>query len=262
MQALTFSVVIPARLQSTRLPRKVLADLGGKPMIVRVAEQAQRSSAAEVIVAADDAEIITTCEQFGVRAQWTRPDHRSGTERLAEIVEQNQYAPDHIVVNVQGDEPFISPDAIDLVAKTLAQSNEQVVMSTLAHPIETLEEFLNPNVVKVVLSNTNLAHYFSRAPIPYPRDAFNGQKQLPDSFGALRHLGIYAYRAQFLRTYAQLAPSPLEAFESLEQLRVLWHDYLISVATLDAPLGLGVDTPEDLEQARRLLSSSIKGEQL
>lgn len=246
-----FIVVIPARLASSRLPRKALADIGGLPMVVRVAKQAQKSRAKRVIIATDHAEILQACEQYQIEACLTRADHQSGTDRIAELVELFAWADDEMIVNVQGDEPLISPDWINQVADKLAQSGSH--MATLAQNLSTLDDFLNPNIVKVVKNAQDLALYFSRAPIPYPRDAFAADKNaLPVDFPALRHMGLYAYRAAFLRQYAALTPAPLESLEALEQLRVLWHGFTISLATVSEGLSLGVDTLEDLEEARRL----------
>jgi len=240
--------VIPARLASTRLPRKPLADIGGAPMVVRVAQRAARSSAARVVVAADDASIVEACRAHGVQALLTRSDHASGSDRLAEAVGQLALPDAACVVNVQGDEPLIAPAAIDACAALLA-ARADCVMATVAHPIDDPAEFANPNVVKVVLDAQQRALYFSRAPVPWWRD---GGGALPPSPAPLRHVGIYAYRAGFLRRFPALPPAPLERTESLEQLRVLWHGERIAVHVTDERPGPGVDTPEDLERARAL----------
>lgn len=241
-----FKVVIPARHASTRLPAKPLLDLGGKPMVVRVAEQAQQSGAGEIIVAADHPDVQAAATAHGLRVLMTRTDHPSGTDRLAEVAEQCGWDDDTIVVNVQGDEPLIDPELIVQTARQLAESSADI--ATVAHPLVEAADFFNPNVVKVVCTARGDALYFSRAPIPYARDHFAreaGGESLPTGLPAYRHVGLYAYRARFLRAYAQLAPSPLEGFEALEQLRALWHGFRITVAIsahLPAP---GVDTPED-----------------
>jgi 3-deoxy-manno-octulosonate cytidylyltransferase (CMP-KDO synthetase) len=242
----SFSVVIPARLASTRLPNKPLADIGGLPMIVRVARRAAESGARQVVVATDAAEVATACAAHGVRALMTRADHPSGSDRLAEAVEQLGLADDAVVVNVQGDEPLIAPAMIDACAATLA-AQADCVMATVAHALTDPSEFANPNVVKLVTDQAGRALYFSRAPIAWWRDG-GGQPK-----GTLRHVGLYAYRAGFLRRFPQLAVSPLEQIESLEQLRVLWHGERIAVHVSQERPGPGVDTPEDLERVRRLV---------
>jgi 3-deoxy-manno-octulosonate cytidylyltransferase (CMP-KDO synthetase) len=248
-----FVVVIPARLASTRLPNKPLADLGGKPMVVRVAEQALKSAASRVVVATDHEDILAACRQHGIDAVLTRADHPSGTDRLAETVELLGLAPATVVVNVQGDEPLIDPLLIDRLAGLLADGDAP--MATLVHAIHSAADFFNPNVVKVVLDDSGYASYFSRAPIPFARDAFaQTRDELPAGLPAWRHIGMYAYRAGFLATYSALAPSPTEQFEALEQLRVLWHGHRIAVATLNEAPPAGVDTPEDLARVRALLA--------
>lgn len=240
-----FKVVIPARYASTRLPAKPLLDLGGKPMVARVAERAAQSGADEIWVATDHAGVLDAARQHGLSALLTRADHPSGTDRLAEVVEQRGWGDDTLIVNVQGDEPLIDPALIAQTARQLAESGADI--ATVAHPITTATDFFNPNIVKVVCKADGDALYFSRAPIPYARDHFarEGKDSLPAGMQALRHVGLYAYRASFLRAYARLAPSPLEAFESLEQLRALWHGFRISVLVSDHLPMPGVDTPED-----------------
>lgn len=249
---MSFTVLVPARLQSSRLPRKVLADLGGVPMVVRVAQRAQLSQAARVVVAADDAEIVQACEAHHIDCVLTRADHATGSDRLAEACTLLQLDGEDAVVNVQGDEPLIEPGLIDACAALLA-SRPDCVMSTAAHAIATTSELDNPNVVKVVLDGASRALYFSRAPIPWWRDGYGaGISQLPDPL-PLRHIGLYGYRAGFLRRFPLLPPSPLEAIESLEQLRVLWHGERIAVHVSAQRPGPGVDTPDDLARVRKLL---------
>ncbi|PUE26401.1 3-deoxy-manno-octulosonate cytidylyltransferase [Limnohabitans sp. Jir72] len=250
-----FTVVIPARMASSRLPNKPLADIAGLPMVVRVAQRALLSHASQVVVAADDERIVQACQAHGIRALLTRQDHVSGSDRLAEACQLLGLPDDAVVVNVQGDEPLIHPGLINDVAALLAQRPE-ASMSTAAHAIAHLEEFTNPNVVKVVLDARQMALYFSRAPIPWWRDgqADGGFKSLP-SPAPLRHVGIYGYRAGFLRLFPQLPPAPIEKMESLEQLRAMWHGHPIAVhITPEAP-GPGVDTPEDLARVRALLTA-------
>ncbi len=247
-----FTVLIPARLASTRLPDKPLADIAGKPMVVRVAERARQSRASRVVVAADSPSILEACARHGVEALPTRADHPSGSDRLAEACNLLSLGEKDIVVNVQGDEPLIDPALIDAVADLLAQHPE-AAMSTAAHPIADAAEFANPNVVKVVTDAQGLALYFSRAPIPWWRDgsaADGGQPALPDHPKPLRHVGIYAYRVGFLRQFPQLPPAPVETCESLEQLRALWHGHRIAVYLTGHAPGPGVDTPEDLARVR------------
>lgn len=249
-----FIAVIPARFASTRLPGKPLADIAGKPMVVRVAEQAAKSGAQQVLIATDHADVKRVVEQHGWRALMTRADHLTGTDRLAEIVAQLQLGHDAVVVNVQGDEPLVDPNLILAVADALGE-NPEAAIATAAHPINDAREFFNPNVVKVVCDGKGFAQYFSRAPIPYARDAFAYDKlALPQDFPALRHIGIYGYRASFLRQYAALTPAPAEQFEALEQLRALYHGYRIVVTVWHDALPPGVDTPDDLERVRALFS--------
>ena len=252
---MSFTVLIPARLASIRLPNKPLADIQGAPMVVRVAQRAMQSGATRTVVAADSAEITAKCAAFGVQAVLTRADHPSGSDRLAEACQQLGLSDECIVVNVQGDEPLIEPSLIDAVAQLLHERPD-CAMSTAAHAIEELADFLNPNVVKVVLDARQTALYFSRAPIPAARD-FAGQawwsagSALPKP---LRHVGIYAYRVGFLRQFPLLPQAPLEQLESLEQLRALWHGHKIAVHLTEHAPGPGVDTPEDLERVRALFA--------
>jgi 3-deoxy-manno-octulosonate cytidylyltransferase (CMP-KDO synthetase) len=245
---MSFVVIIPARLASTRLPNKPLADLGGKPMVVRVAERAQQSGASRIIVATDHADIAAACAAHGVEACMTRADHPSGTDRIAEVAHTLGLAPDAVVVNLQGDEPLIDPA---LLAACAARISADVPMATCAHPLSDVQDAFNPNVVKVVLDKAGRALYFSRATIPWHRDGFAASReQLPAGYVPLRHIGLYAYSNAFLQRYPQLEASPLESIEALEQLRVLWHGVPIAVhVTAEAPHA-GVDTPADLERVR------------
>ena len=246
-----YTVIVPARLASTRLPHKPLADIHGLPMVVRVAQRAALSNASQVVVAADSIEIVQACQAHGVRAMLTQVDHPSGSDRLAEASALLGLKLHDVVVNVQGDEPLINPELINQVAELLVQ-RPSASMSTAAHEIHELAEFTNPNVVKVVIDQTQLALYFSRAPIPWWRDGFaKGIQTLPQP-APLRHIGIYAYRVGFLQSFPTLQAAPIETGEALEQLRALWHGHKIAVhITPDVP-GPGVDTPEDLERVRAL----------
>lgn len=250
-----FTVVIPSRFASTRLPGKPLQLIAGKPMVQHVWEQACKSSAERVVVATDDARIVDACRAFGADVVLTREDHNSGTDRLAEVATALGLAPDAIVVNVQGDEPLIPPALIDQVAANLAHHGE-ARMSTLCEPIEDVETLFNTNVVKVVSDCNGLALTFSRATLPWARDAFASDRtQLPASVPYRRHIGIYAYRVGFLHDFVNWGPCWLEDTECLEQLRALWHGVRIHVAdALEAPPA-GVDTPQDLERVRRLLEA-------
>ncbi|AXE34092.1 3-deoxy-manno-octulosonate cytidylyltransferase [Chromobacterium phragmitis] len=248
-----FTVVIPARLASSRLPGKPLADIAGKPMVARVAEQAAKSRAGRVVVATDHADILAACAAHGVEAVLTRDDHASGTDRLAEVAAKLALPADALVVNVQGDEPLIAPELINRLAELLAATDAPV--ATLAHALHDAADHFNPNVVKVALDKHGRALYFSRAPIPYARDAYAVDRStLPAGLPVYRHIGMYGYRAGFLAAYAGLEPAPLEQCEALEQLRVLWHGYSIMVALADEAPAAGVDTPEDLERVRRLFA--------
>jgi 3-deoxy-manno-octulosonate cytidylyltransferase (CMP-KDO synthetase) len=253
-----FTVLIPARMASTRLPDKPLADIAGKPMVVRVAERAADSGAQRVVVAADDARIVAACTEHGVAALMTRADHASGSDRLAEAATLLGLSGDDVVVNVQGDEPLIEPGLIAQCATRLAEM-PGCVMSTAAHALHDAADYTNSNVVKLVMDGTGCALLFSRAPIPWWRDgsaaagvaALPGDAQAP----ALRHIGLYAYRAGFLQQFPELSSPPLERTESLEQLRVLWHGFRIAVHVTDLVPGPGVDTAADLERVRTLFAA-------
>jgi 3-deoxy-manno-octulosonate cytidylyltransferase (CMP-KDO synthetase) len=252
----SFTVLIPARLASTRLPNKPLADIAGLPMVVRVAQRVIGGLPAgtRVVVAGDSPEILQACQRHGVQAVLTRVDHPSGSDRLAEACELLGLGDEDLVVNVQGDEPLIDPALVSAVA-TLLRQRPQASMSTAAHPIHDLADFVNPNVVKVVLDAQELALYFSRAPIAWWRDGFaQGIKALPQP-APLRHIGIYGYRVGFLRLFPTLAQAPIEVTEALEQLRAMWHGHRIAVHVTPQAPGAGVDTPEDLERVRRLFAA-------
>ena len=246
-----FTVLIPARLASTRLPGKPLADIAGLPMIVRVAQQAAKSKAQRVVVAADHASIVDACKANKVEAVLTRVDHASGSDRLAQACEILGLGGDDTVVNVQGDEPLIAPSLIDAVASLLDERSD-AQMSTAAHAIDDVADLTNTNVVKVVLDARGMALYFSRALIPWSRDSYaQGINALPP-YPALRHVGIYGYRAAFLRQFPKMPQAPIETAEALEQLRALWHGHRIAVHVTETPPGIGVDTPADLERVRAL----------
>jgi 3-deoxy-manno-octulosonate cytidylyltransferase (CMP-KDO synthetase) len=250
MASTAFRVVIPARHASTRLPGKPLADIGGRPMVVRVLERAMAAGAEEVWVATDHPDIRDAVLAAGARVLMTRADHPSGTDRLAEVVATLGWRGEDIVVNVQGDEPLIDPALIAAVARELAADPEAAI-ATAAHPLRDAGEALNPNVVKVVCDARARALYFSRAPIPWARDAWaGGARGLPAGLPLFRHVGLYAYRAAFLHRYAALAPAPIERWEELEQLRALWHGFPIRVLTLEAAPPAGVDSEEDLARVR------------
>ena len=250
-----FTVLIPARLASTRLPDKPLADIAGLPMVVRVAQRAALSQASRVVVATDSERILQTCQQHGVQAVLTRADHPTGSDRLAEACALLGLDGQDRIVNVQGDEPLIDPALINACADVL-DARSDCVMSTAAHAIDSAADFANPNVVKVVTDAQGRALYFSRAPIPWWRDAPAPATPATGAGTPLRHIGIYGYRAGFLRRFPQLAVSPLETVESLEQLRVLWHGERIAVHLATQAPGAGVDTPEDLARVRRLLGAA------
>lgn len=249
-----FKVVIPARHASTRLPGKPLLDIGGLPMIVRVAQRAAQSGADALVVATDHGGIADAVRAHGFEAVMTRSDHATGTDRIAEVAEQLGWSPATVVVNVQGDEPLIDPDLIRQVAQALDQDPESSI-ATASSAITDSADFFNPAVVKVISDIHGRAMYFSRAPIPWARDAFAASRDtLPVGFGAQRHIGIYAYRVRFLQRNARLDPAPMEQVEALEQLRALWHGYRIRVVA-DVPMPhAGVDTPDDLERVRALFA--------
>jgi 3-deoxy-manno-octulosonate cytidylyltransferase (CMP-KDO synthetase) len=273
-----FHVVIPARHASTRLPGKPLLLISGKPMVVRVAEQAAQSGAQQIWIATDHHAIANVVHEHGFKACLTKDSHASGTDRIAEVVEQCDWPDDTIVVNVQGDEPLIPPTLIRAVAEHL-HIHPECAIATACHVIHDEASMRNPNIVKTVLDKNGNALYFSRAPIPYPRDAFRvlsspegrddcpssprgevRRGELPVDLPVLRHIGIYAYRAGFLRAYSQLAPCALEHFEALEQLRALYHGYKIGVVIAEqAPPG-GVDTEQDLHAARKIFEAQLKSE--
>jgi 3-deoxy-manno-octulosonate cytidylyltransferase (CMP-KDO synthetase) len=256
VNALGFTVLIPARLASTRLPRKPLADIAGKPMVVRVAERvAGLAGARAVVVACDDAEIAAACAAHGVQAVLTRADHPSGSDRLAEACGHLGLDGDDVVVNVQGDEPLIDPALVQAVAALLVQRDD-CVMATAAHALAEAAEYTNPNVVKVVLDAASRALYFSRAPLPWWRD---GGGAPPGDPAPLRHVGLYAYRAGFLCAFPSLPPAALEQAEALEQLRVLWHGHRIAVHVSDHAPGPGIDTPADLARVRAQFEAASLG---
>lgn len=251
---MSFIAIIPARFASTRLPGKPLADIAGKPMVVHVMERALESGASRVIVATDHVEVQKAIEAVGGEVCLTSPDHNSGTERLAEVIERYKFNDDEIIVNVQGDEPLIPPVIIRQVAENLA--NSDAGMATLAVPITSVEEAFNPNAVKVVIDSKGYAIYFSRATIPWDRNRFMASQQDIGDF-YLRHIGIYAYRAGFIRRYISWAPSPLEQIEMLEQLRVLWYGEKIHVESAKEIPTVGVDTQEDLDHVRSVLNHTF-----
>ncbi|MBX3699634.1 MAG: 3-deoxy-manno-octulosonate cytidylyltransferase [Dokdonella sp.] len=252
-----FIVAIPARYASTRLPGKPLAALAGEPLVLHVARRALAAGADAVVVATDDARIAQALAGSGVEVAMTRADHASGSDRLAEVATRLRWADAAIVVNLQGDEPLAPPSGIRAVAQALA--DDAAPMATLATPLTTSEELFDPNVVKLVRRGDGRALYFSRAPLPWPRDAFARSREvLPPATPFLRHIGIYAYRAGFLRQFAQLAPTPLERAESLEQLRALEHGHAIAVRLAPEPFPAGVDTPQDLARVERMLAQGAR----
>ena len=247
---MNFIAVIPARAASTRLPDKPLLDIAGKPMVVRTAERAALSQAQQVIIATDDIRIQQVAHEHGFQALMTSADHPTGTDRLAEVAGRLQLADDAVVVNVQGDEPLIDPKLIDMVAELLA-SNPQAAIATCAAPVKDSATLFNPNAVKVVCDAQHRALYFSRAPIPWARDALaDGERRLAAGLPALQHIGLYAYRAGFLKQFPKLPKGALEQFESLEQLRAMENGYSIVVLPIDEHPALGVDTEADLEGVR------------
>jgi len=254
-----FTVLIPARFASTRLPGKPLADIAGKPMVVRVAERAQGSGAARVVVATDDARVEAAVAAHGIAVCMTRADHPTGTDRLAEAAALLALPDDAIVVNVQGDEPLLDPALMRRMAEVLA-ARPDAAIATACHPIDDAAEAFNPNVVKVVLDAAGYALYFSRATIPWARDAFaTARDALPAGLPLYRHYGLYAYRVSFLRAYPRLAPAPIERFEALEQLRALWHGYRIAVEVTHGTPAPGIDTPDDLARVRALFAAAGAG---
>ena len=246
-----FVVVIPARYASSRFPGKPLVEINGKPMVAHVVDRARESGATEVIVATDDERIAKAASAHDCTVSMTRNDHATGTDRIAEVADQRGWTDDTIVVNAQGDEPLLPPSMIRAVAQGL-QQHDGASISTACHPIRDIAEFLDPNAVKVVFDAGGYALYFSRAPIPWPRDAFAADEKtsLPTDLPAFRHIGIYAYRCEFLRKYATLAPATVERFESLEQLRAMSHGYRIAVTVSDKAPPPGIDTPDDLKRLR------------
>ncbi|WP_420978618.1 3-deoxy-manno-octulosonate cytidylyltransferase [Burkholderia gladioli] len=257
-----FIAVVPARLASTRLPNKPLADIGGKPMVVRVAERAREAGAARVLVASDAPSVLEAAQAAGFEALLTRADHPSGTDRLAEVATTLALPDDTIVVNVQGDEPLIDPTLVRDVASHLA-THPDCAIATAAHPIHDPEEVFNPNVVKVALDAKSVALYFSRAPIPWSRDAWQAHWPVVETmpgpaFPAYRHIGLYAYRARFLRSYPSLAQAPIEQAEQLEQLRAMWHGERIAVLVTKSAPAPGVNTPADLARVQALFRSTEK----
>jgi len=274
-----FHVVIPARHASTRLPGKPLLPIAGKPMVVRVAERAAQSGAQQIWVATDHHAIASIVREHGFKVCLTKESHASGTDRIAEVVGQQDWPDDTIVVNVQGDEPLIPPALIRSVATHL-HLHPECAIATACHAIHDEASMRNPNIVKAVLDKNGNALYFSRAPIPWPRDAFmvlpspagrddcpsspRGEVrggELPADLPVLRHIGIYAYRAAFLRTYGQLAPTAIERFEALEQLRVLYYGYKIGVYIAEQAPPAGVDTEQDLQAARQAFETTTKSEE-
>jgi len=253
VERLAFKVVIPARMRSTRLAGKMLANIAGKPLVVWVVERAIASGADEVVVATDHHDIADAVALHGHKVCTTSTAHETGTDRLAEAVALLALEADEIVVNLQGDEPLIDPVLIRKVASELAL-RPKASIATAVHPITSAQSFFDPNVVKVVIDTDGYAQYFSRAPIPYARDAFAKTRDtLPEGFAAYRHIGLYAYRVRFLREYSSLSPTPAERFEALEQLRALGHGHRIAVAFWNEPIEAGVDTQEDLERVRARL---------
>lgn len=248
---MSFKIVIPARYGSSRLPAKPLLDIAGAPMVIRVVEQAIKSGADEIVVATDHAEILAAVQDFGYTAILTREDHASGTDRIAEVAEILGWAKAEIVVNVQGDEPLIDPLLIRQVALNLA-AHPHAAIATACHAIHDKQEMFNPNIVKVVFDKHGYAMYFSRAPIPYARDAFANQQDIPEHMEVYRHIGIYAYKVDFLHAYSSLPHSSIEQYEALEQLRALWHGYKISVFESEYAPATGVDTEADLAKVRSM----------
>ena len=247
-----YKIVVPARMASTRLPNKPLADIHGKPMVGRVAERVMGTQASEIVVATDHADIVDVCQRHGIDAVLTSPDCPSGTDRIAEVAAAKGWDSQQIVVNVQGDEPLIEPELVDQVAQRLASTDASI--ATCGSVFGSWEDFCNPNMVKIVMDASGHAIYFSRAPVPYPRDLMvqSARGPLPGNFQPVRHIGMYAYRVSFLKDYVGWPQSPLDSTESLEQLRALYHGHKISVMLIKETPAPGVDTQEDLERVRRL----------
>ncbi|KPP98910.1 3-deoxy-manno-octulosonate cytidylyltransferase [Marinobacter sp. HL-58] len=257
---MSYTVVIPARYASTRLPGKPLADIAGRPMIAHVHDRACESGASRVIIATDDSRIETACRAFGAEVVMTSANHASGTDRLEEVARLMNFGPDERVVNVQGDEPLIPPELIDQVAANL-EAHPDAAIATLCEPIPDATSVFNPNVVKVVFDHRGMAHYFSRAPIPWARDAWHtpeGDRSLPEGVGYYRHIGIYGYRVSLLRDFVTWAPAPAEVTESLEQLRALYNGARIHVEEACRIPPSGVDTQQDLERLRTIMAAKKK----
>ncbi|MEJ2142459.1 MAG: 3-deoxy-manno-octulosonate cytidylyltransferase [Gammaproteobacteria bacterium] len=252
---MSFSIVIPARYASTRLPGKPLLDIAGKPMIQHVYERAMESGAKQVIIATDDIKIQQAAEQFNAEVCMTSDKHRSGTERLAEVIDTCNIDDDHIVINLQGDEPLLPPKCLQQVAQAL-EDNKDASVATLCTHMTSVDEIFDPHAVKVVLDHRQHALYFTRAPVPWDRERFNDEPQLTEEQLSVyrRHIGLYAYRAGFVKKYIELPQTDLEKIESLEQLRVMWHGFSIVVPLAEEVPGPGVDTVEDLENVRNILS--------
>lgn len=257
---MSYTVVIPARYASTRLPGKPLADIAGKPMIAHVYDRACDSNASRVIVATDDPRIEDACRSFGAEVVMTSANHPSGTDRLEEVARLMNFGPEERVVNVQGDEPLIPPELIDQVAANL-EAHPDAAIATLCERISEVDQVFNPNVVKVVFDHRGIAHYFSRAPIPWARDAWQGegnQKQMPEGGGYYRHIGIYGYRVSLLQSFVTWAPAPTEVTESLEQLRALYNGARIHVEEACRVPPSGVDTQQDLERLQQIMAAKQK----
>ena len=251
---MSFKVIIPARYGSGRLPGKPLMDLNGKTMIQHVYERACKSKAEQVIIATDDERIQGVASRFGAEVVMTHGHHPTGTDRLQEVTEKYKFSDDQIVVNVQGDEPFIPPATIDQVALLLSSSSSDIALATLSCPVAKIEDIFNPDVVKVIMDKAGCALYFSRAPVPWDREAFIEKgRMMPTAFIYQRHLGIYAYRTKNLNDFVKWETSPLEATERLEQLRFLWNGHKIRVAQAVQLPPAGIDTADDLSSARKLM---------
>lgn len=250
---MNYTIVIPARMHSTRLPQKMMLDLGGMPLIERTWRQAKKNTTQPIIIATDHPAIFDHMKQLGADIIMTHANHPSGTDRLSEVVRHFDFKDDQIIVNWQGDEPFLHMNILDQIAQLLIDQ-PTAAMSTLGILIETMTEFLDPNVVKVVQNQENFALYFSRAPIPFPRDADLSKPELPNTVNPLRHLGVYAYRAGFLKQFPDLIPAPLESIEKLEQLRVLYNGFKIAIGLVKVAPPPGIDTPQDLLNAQKWLA--------